>query len=132
MLAGEGSPNQIKKWKKQRAERGFSDFDVMDIDDWFLMIVPEMLDELIKHYQGYPSWMECEYRNKNNLIHSELNNEQQDKMDKICMKKWEIILKKMRKAFIKATESGYSHTYNDPSRKKALSLFVKYFDDLWY
>lgn len=132
MLAGEGCPKQIKKWKKQRAERGFSDFDVMDINEWFLMIIPEMIDELVKHYQGYPSWMEHEYRNKNNLKQIELNNKQQEEMDKTCMKKWTSILKKMKKTFIRAGESGYSNAYNNPNRKKALSMFAKYFDDLWY
>lgn len=132
MLAGEGSPNQIKKWKKQREERGFSEFDIMDIDDWFLMIIPEMLDEFIKHYQGYPSWMEYEYRNKNNLLLIELSDDQQDEMDKICTKTWNSILKKMKKTFIKASESKYSRSYGNPYRKKALSMFVKYFDDLWF
>lgn len=37
------------KYKNQRARRGFSDFDVFEIDSWFIGIMPKMLKELKKN-----------------------------------------------------------------------------------
>lgn len=34
------------KWRMQRANRGFSDKDVWDIDVWFLDVMPKMLTQL--------------------------------------------------------------------------------------
>ena len=35
--------NKIK-WALQRVKRGYSDYDVYDVDMWFLNIMPRMLD----------------------------------------------------------------------------------------
>ncbi len=37
------------KYKNQRARRGFSDFDVFEIDTWFIRIIPKMQKELKKN-----------------------------------------------------------------------------------
>ena len=128
MLVGEGKPSQIKKWKKQRAERGFSDYDVYEIDTWFLTIIPEMIDELIKRSEGYPSYLQDEYLKEHKLDLLNISDEEQEQMDKACFKKWKTILRKMKQTFIKSSDG----TYDNPNRKKALGMFVKYFDDLWY
>ena len=109
MLVGEGKPSQIKTWKKQRAERGFSDYDIFEIDTWFLMIMPEMLEELIKHNNGYPSSFENEYIEEHNLNLFTITSEQRDEIDKYCFSKWQKTLKKMKNAFIRSNKLTYSY-----------------------
>ena len=109
MLVGEGKPSQIKKWKHQRAERGFSDYDIFEIDTWFLMIMPEMLEELIKHNNGYPSSFENEYIEEHNLNLFTITSEQRDEIDKYCFSKWQKTLKKMKNAFIRSNKLTYSY-----------------------
>ena len=107
MLVGEGKPSQIKKWKHQRAERGFSDYDIFEIDTWFLMIMPEMLEELIKHNNGYPSSFENEYIEEHNLNLFTITSEQRDEIDKYCFSKWQKTLKEMKNAFIRSNKLTY-------------------------
>ena len=40
-----------------RANKGYCYRDIWEIDNWFLSIVPEMLDEYIKIHTGHPSDM---------------------------------------------------------------------------
>ena len=56
---------QIRKEEKLRAKRGFSDHDVYWMKDWFLRIVPKMLEELIKHNKGFPTSFEDDYYKEN-------------------------------------------------------------------
>ena len=43
-----------EKWKKQRADRGYSDCDVWNIDSWFISTLKPMLEQLGKNNMGYP------------------------------------------------------------------------------
>lgn len=43
----------IAAW--QRATRGFSNYDIYDLDDWLLHLLPDALEEFTKHNIGYPS-----------------------------------------------------------------------------
>lgn len=118
MLVGEGKPSQIKKWKKQRAERGFSDYDIFEIDTWFLMIMPEMLAELIEHNNNcptYPSYFQNEYMEEHKLDPFNISDEEQDKMNKYCLNKWKRILQKMKNAFIKSNNHTcfYKNKYDE-------------------
>ncbi len=132
------------KWKRQRAKRGFSDYDVYEIDSWFLSIMPKMLDELIKHNKCYPSSFENEYYKDNNLSPITINDEQRKAMDEYCFSKWQKTLVEMKNAFLEADKStcSYKNRYKAEEEKidqycklnkeKALKMFAKYFDDLWY
>ncbi len=41
----------------QRANKGFCYRDIWNIDDWFLNIMPEMLEEYVRIHHGYPDGM---------------------------------------------------------------------------
>lgn len=43
-----------RKYAKQRAGRGFSDRDVWNFCDWFVEVIPRMLQELKNDLHGYP------------------------------------------------------------------------------
>ena len=49
------NPN-YEKWKQQRLERGFSDYDLLDFDNFLLAILPAALDKLAEKYT-YPDFM---------------------------------------------------------------------------
>lgn len=58
MRARKGRFIDKRRWRMQRAKLGFSDYDLYEIDSWFLTIIPEMIDELIKRRRGYPIFIE--------------------------------------------------------------------------
>ena len=43
-----------QKYKKQRVKWGFCSYDTMDIDYWFLSVVPRMIEYLRDNHQGFP------------------------------------------------------------------------------
>ena len=63
------------KYKKQRAKFGFCDYDAMDIDVWFLNVMPRMIEHLRDNHTGYPMWILSEYYEQNKNI---LNMSEQD------------------------------------------------------
>ncbi|MDY6430998.1 MAG: hypothetical protein SPL00_04330 [Bacilli bacterium] len=127
MKVAEGNPSirKLRKWKKQRAERGFSDYDVYNIDYWFLSIIPEMLDELIKHNEGFPSFLEEEYYEENNLNLSKISDSKRREILSICLNKWRNILTEMRDAFKEAKEDSCS--YKNKYEEEYDSLYEKFF-----
>lgn len=42
------------KWKIQRFKRGYSDYDVWDIDTWFYNIMPKILQTYLENVHGWP------------------------------------------------------------------------------
>lgn len=48
------------KWKGQRFKRGYSDCDTWNIDNWFLTIMPKMLQDLKDNLHGHPVEMNQE------------------------------------------------------------------------
>lgn len=49
------NPN-YEKWKQQRLERGFSDYDLLDFDNFLLAVLPAALDKLAEK-DTYPDFM---------------------------------------------------------------------------
>ena len=43
-----------KKWAKQRARKGYCEFDTYSVSDWFLNTLPDMLEEIKNNCTGYP------------------------------------------------------------------------------
>ena len=43
------------KWSWQRARKGYCDGDVFGVSDWFLEVVPNMLDEIKANTYSFPS-----------------------------------------------------------------------------
>lgn len=46
----------MKKWRSQRLRRGFSDYDVWNMDYYLLCIIPGMLRVLAKNSIGYAGY----------------------------------------------------------------------------
>ena len=90
----------------QRATKGYCFRDLWDIDCWFLDIMPRMLKEFRDKTQGYP-----------NSYNS--------------YEEWIAELDLMIETFNKATEEGKTLNVRGELTKKALTMFVNNFDDLW-
>ena len=84
---------QIRNREKQRAKRGFSDHDVYWMKDWFLRIVPKMLEELIKRNKGFPPSFENDYYKEHHLDYFALSEEEKIKISNECFEKWQSILR---------------------------------------
>lgn len=76
----------------QRIKRGFCYRDIWSIDDWFLSVIPDMLDELKNTQHGFPTRFL-----KNNGSDTD---EERDR----AAKKWEEILTEMAFLFREANE----------------------------
>ena len=127
-----GNKKDIKKWLAQRTKRGFSDYDVYEINTWFLNIIPEMISELIKRNNSFPAWLEFDYLKKHNLDWSDLTEKKKEEMVNFCFKKWTAILLEMEKIFREAAKENKCEYSKNPAKRKALKFFVRYFDDLWF
>lgn len=97
------------KYRRQRAKRGWSEKDTLDIDHWFLDVVPQMLEYLKEHHMGFPSDLQKEYINIHsgelNMTydeycswHTDENSEGymlREKVDEACNRLWNEILGRM-------------------------------------
>lgn len=52
--------DRVATWKRQRIERGFSDYDAYDVDTFLIQLIPAMLRHLADHTHGHP----IEYEHK--------------------------------------------------------------------
>ena len=43
-----------RKYRRQRADRGYSDYDVLDFQMWFIRTLRAMLENVITHLCSYP------------------------------------------------------------------------------
>lgn len=99
----------------QRGKKGYSNIEAYSIKDWFLNIMPHMLDDMISDLHGYPLGLE------------EINS----------LEDWESELKLMSYCFRQASETSCDDKYEDNEEYRhdmqvlGLNLFVRYFDNLW-
>lgn len=128
MVAGEGKPRDIKKWMKQRAKRGFSDYDIFEINTWFLKIMPEMISELVKNNNGFPNFLKEKYLKDHNLDEFNLTEEQDSQLGEECLKEWTSILLEMEHAFYEARKetSSYKNKYQEEYSKARKEYLDKY------
>lgn len=96
-----------KKCAKQRAKKGYCYRDIYSISDWFLHIIPKMLNELNNVRKGYPNQIYIEfYQNnkhkipmtQNEFVYGGYDNKYKalfDDASNWCDKKWSEILNKM-------------------------------------
>ena len=123
-----------RKWTRQRAKRGFCDADVWAIDEWFLQIMPNMIEVLADNYEGYPLPFRDEYCDINKI------DGDAGSIDTYCAAGWKRQLRDMARMFREANEESCSFNNSveerkiDEYRKKcldeAMSLFVKWFRHL--
>ena len=139
-----GKKKDVRRWKKQRAKRGFSDSNIFEIDTWFITIMPEMIAELRKKSLGYPMFLRKKYLDEHYLEEDTISDVQKKEMYEVCFLEWTNILSEMEHTFLEANPETCSYKEledNDEkayykrleeNKKSALEMFVKYFDDLWW
>ena len=106
------------RWAHQRVHRGYSDYDVGDIDVWFNRTVPDMLLDFKNSVTGYPMRLQYEYYEEHkdeigmpyeDLISlpknpSPIRDEWMKRMDDHCRQKWKSIIEEMRFLFLETNE----------------------------
>ncbi len=85
----------------QRIHKGYCDTDVAFIEDWFLNIMPDMLQEIKEDTIGYP--VELCVREDHDC----------KKCDRNCRKEWEEILDRMIHLFREAYEPTKENPYEE-------------------
>lgn len=99
----------------QRGKKGYTDVDAYSIRDWFVKIMPHILNDMIQDIHGYPVGI-VEIRS---------------------MQDWLSVLETMKECFRQADETTCDDKYvNDEEYRQemllnGLNLFVRYFNDLW-
>lgn len=130
------------KYRRQRAKRGWSEKDTLDIDHWFLDVVPQMLEYLKEHHMGFPSDLQKEYINIHsgelNMTydeycswHTDENSEGymlREKVDEACNRLWNEILGRMIFLLREACEdtSIVKNPYEEESRRIHMEFSEKY------
>lgn len=105
------------KYFIQRGKRGYSNFDLMDMDSYLLDLITNMLKNFKNKKDGFPSDLD--------------------------EKSWDDILKEMIERFEKANPSTtdfenpylnlyYKEEYLQKNLEQGFKLLVKYFHHLWY
>lgn len=92
------------KWAFQRAKRGYSDCDVWGFCDWFLEVVPDMLDKLAEEHHGTPiSYLDDRFADPDDVGRA------------LTSEEWKEILTKMAKDFRNASEleTEFTNEYED-------------------
>lgn len=133
------------KWFIQRGKRGYSDYDIFDISDWFIQVIVPMLKQLKETKCGYPcdmteeEWnsqldkmikcfmeisedgcsMKNEYENK--VFESfDIEDTNKDKTEE-C--------KELREKWLSREKE--INNYKEKMKIEAFNLFSKYFWNLW-
>lgn len=103
------------KWAYQRVKRGYSDWDLGDMDYWFLETIPKMLKDFKEKNNAIPTGIFEEYFD----VHKELGIEKEelgdywnDEVEKIVMDKWNEMLDRMIFCFTEANEEKCSKEMN--------------------
>lgn len=131
------------KYRRQRAKRGYSNYDVADIENWFFNIIPKMLKTLKKQKDNYPElfteeWFEnnkekCEelglnkdnfYMILNDRCDEDANNLRID-LNNYNEKKWHELLDRMIFLFEETNEETCSrkNPYEDECIKRIDKCF---------
>ena len=149
-----------KKHQAQRERRGYSSYDLMDMDVYLTTLIKDMLFDFEKKTYGIPVFVIIEYLDKHNIdLH--YNDEKVDELRPDIEKYWHSILKSMIYHFKEGDEdsTSYANKYekaylknrsNDELREKwfteerkkekycakhlkqAFVMLSKYMDGLWF
>ena len=132
-------PQEIKYFC-QRGIRGYSDRDVLGIDEWFLNIIVPMLEQLKETKLGYPSDLTSEqwndildriifcFKEANEETCSMVNEYETDFMFGI-FGNLEKESKELENNYFKRAEE--IENYQLQMKEEAFKLFSKYFHALW-
>lgn len=105
--------NEQLKYARQRAERGFCDRDLWNIDHWFLTLMPEMLKEYKKKRHGSPGCLGENYTNEDGTL-----------VNDTCHEEWDKILDKMIFLFRECCEDTCSR--KNPYEDEYLKAFAEF------
>ena len=112
------------KWSWQRIKRGYSDYDVDELNTWFQNVIPPMLLAIRKQFEkpmaGYPSVMSKdffeEHKEEIGLSYDEYQASQftphwkkwDERMYADCSRRWISIIDEMRFLFLESDEDTCS------------------------
>lgn len=133
------------KWFIQRGKRGYSDYDILDISDWFIQVIVPMLKQLKETKCGYPCDMtEEEWNNQLDKMircfmeisedgcsmRNEYENKVFESFDIEDINKDETEEhKKLREKWLSREKE--IDNYKEKMKIEAFNLFSKYFWSLW-
>lgn len=133
---------QERKYRRQRAKRGWCVKDTWSIDYWFLNIMPQMLEYLKAHHIGFPADIQREYvtahQDELNMTYEEYriwpSDENSDgyklreTTDEACNRLWNEILDRMIFLLKEANEETCSvkNPYEGENRKNHREFIKKY------
>lgn len=133
---------QERRYRRQRAKRGWSVKDTWNIDYWFLNILPQMLEYLKEHHIGFPVDIQREYVNSHreelNMTYEEYcvwpsdknsdGYKLRERTDEACNRLWNEILDRMIFLLKEANEETCSvkNLYEEESRENHSEFIGKY------
>lgn len=87
------------KWSRQMRKKGYCEYDLYSISNWFIKVVPNMIDEIRLKRYGVPGVLLEEAGKSYNVDFQKdyfnLPKDVQDKIEKKANSKWDEILSKM-------------------------------------
>lgn len=90
-------PIQDIKYSIQRVVDGFSDYDLLDINDWFLTLMPKMLKRYRDECHGYP-------------VYFEMFGDDNSSKEEVAMEAWQATLDRIIFCLQEANEETCSKT----------------------
>ena len=118
-----------RHYARQRAEKGFSDYDVFEIGTWFMTQFPRMLEDMRKHQLWIPSVVSAEYVSAHpgaDLMN--LDGEAQEAI----LKEWNKILDRTIACCDEITSGKLEGNEYMDAVHEVLAMFEKYYGDLGY
>lgn len=124
------------KWARQRVRRGYSDFDVSEMELWFNLVVPDMLRDFAaktegiplpfirKYYDGHKDEIGLSYEDYIAGEAPPAGDEFKARTDEDCAREWSGVIEEMRRLFLEANEDTCSRQ-NPYSPRSQLDKFTK-------
>lgn len=122
------------KWSRQRRKKGYCEYDLYSISDWFIKVMPNMIDEVRVKRLGIPAVLLEEagkpYIDDPLKDFVSLPEDVQDKIEKDANKKWDEILVRMAFLMREAHEDTCSrkNPYEEKYHKDREEFTSKYGD----
>lgn len=135
------------KWAYQRMMRGFSDYDVLDLDGYLELLLPSMIETFKNKNDGsFPTQIQVDICNEQGIDYNEYIErswKEQEEIANQCLVRWLETLDRIIYCFKEAnkdTSTDYKSggeyksfdEYEFAMRKEGLELINKYFHSLWY
>lgn len=124
------------KYSWQRITKGYCDKDLWSIDDWFIKIVPDMLQQLKETRHGSPGCLGEDYVSEDGIRCNDACHEEWDKiLDEMIFLFREMDEETCQKKNITGEEAEKTwkdlEQYQEICKDKAFALFAKWFYYLW-